>query len=241
MNARFDRTADFSAIVAESAFSLENVSFNDVPDFIEAHFLEAPRLDHVRVPTVAELHDTHVALGSDIAARYRALKRLAILGHDHERELQFFADELRSQQSGPWNTRRLFIRLYGMLSDFGRSIIWPLTWWFETTALFIGIYWGLSAAFDVANAACGRGGSLLSAIYLGLRRGLVFPGFGEGQELEQTFSCLYGTTKIVANGSERVVAMIPDSVAILGLLQTLFSAVLIFLLLLAVRNQFRIK
>ena len=40
---------------------------------------------------------------------------------------------------------------------------------------------------------------------------------------------------------ERLPPRIPDSVAFIGTLQTIISAVLIFLLLLAVRNHFRIK
>jgi len=39
----------------------------------------------------------------DVPARWRALKRLAIQGHDTDRELQFFSGEVRSARfAGDW-------------------------------------------------------------------------------------------------------------------------------------------
>ena len=80
-----------------------------------------------------------------------------------------------------------------------------------------------------------------------LRKGLLFFGQGSGGKLKQIYGCLYGiyTDTGVAVAIDRLPdsfsPVIPDGVALFGLGQNLFSAVLIFLFLLAVRNHFRIR
>ena len=261
MSTRFERNADFGAISSESAFSLENTSFENVPDFIEAHFVEAPRLDHVRVPTVAGLRSAGLGAGPNVTARYRALKRLAILGHDHEREHAFFAGEIQSLRGDPdrkwpsfkkrlvksvgihqkiWpGAARYWVGIfYEIFSDFGRSIVRPVASWLLATALFTGACL-FHILLDIPGCISGTVGPVLSAIYLSVRKGLIFPGLKEDQKLDQAYACLYGTTILTESGIR--IPVIPESVAYLGIVQALISAVLIFLFLLAVRNHFRIK
>lgn len=238
-SSQFRERATFLALRAESSFDLAGVRFHKhVPNFVQAHFPEAPRFDHVRVPTVPELRRALVPVGSYATARYRALKRLAIQGHDHDREQQFFSDELRSQRGSFWNIRGLFIAAYGLFSDFGRSILRPLFSWIATTLAFAAVYYIIHTFKGVFSCA-NDGYPVSSAIYLALRKGLIFPALGRDQKLDQTFACLYGTTSLSEGG--RIIPVIPDSIAYLGIAQTLISAVLIFLVLLAIRNQFRIK
>lgn len=239
-SACFHRAANFAAIQAESSFDLSNTRFRTtVPNFIQAHFPEAPRFDHVHVPTVRQLRRVGTKIEPYTTARYRALKRLAIQGHDHERELQFFADELRSQRSSRWNVRSLLIEFYGFFSDFGRSIFRPALWWLVTTVGFAASYLGRHALMDSSGCIAGSGSPFRSAIYVALRKALIFPGLGTDQKLDVAYACLFGKTQISENG--RALPLIPDSIAYLGIAQTLISAALIFLILLAVRNQFRIK
>ncbi len=47
--AHFEGSANFNAIRGERAFDLANARFEQVPDFIQANFKEAPRLDNVLV------------------------------------------------------------------------------------------------------------------------------------------------------------------------------------------------
>lgn len=101
----------------------------------------------------------------DIPARWRALKRLAIQGHDTDRELEFHARELRSQRFiDDWpiplflwraKTWRGFFRFwfgifYELCSDFGRSIARPLLLLLVTTAVFA--FYFLSGQSYVADA-----------------------------------------------------------------------------------------
>ncbi len=235
----FHRAANFKAISAESSFDMAGAQFhNNVPNLVQAHFPEAPRLDHMRVPTVPELRRASLPVGTYATARYRALKRLAIQGHDHDRELQFFADELRSQQGG-WTVRSWFISLYGWFSDFGRSISRPAFWWVGATVLFAAAYFVRHLMIGHSGCVAGNGNPIPSAIYVALRKAFVLPGFGSDQKLSLAYACLYGKTSISEDG--RPLALVPDSIAFFGIAQTLTSAVLIFLFLLAVRNHFRIK
>jgi hypothetical protein len=262
-NSKFLQSANFNAINSESAFNLESAHFDEVPNFIQAHFVEAPRLDNVQVPSIGEWNGLRGSTDPNAAPRYRALKRLAIHGHDHDREQRFFADELRSLRGQPdrllpnplnlfrkgklvWQggARYWFGVFYEVFSDFGRSIPRPLILLGLATLLFGDAYF---ARHFLLSQSCScvenSGSSVRAAIYLALRKALIFPGLGQDQKLDQAYACLYGTTSLAGNANEhaRVIPIIPDSVAYLGIVQTLISAVLIFLFLLAVRNHFRIK
>lgn len=160
----FDGSSIFSAVRAEKSFRLDRANFGELPDFILSNFAEAPRLDNIRVierqPTLPEIREYFYATnkraveaGRDRAARYRALKKLAIQGHDHEREQKFFAGEIRSRR---WvedlpiplrkdsGVTRFWVGLiYQVLSDFGRSIARPVLWWSATTIMFSFIYLGI--------------------------------------------------------------------------------------------------
>ena len=93
-HATFKGPASFKACQGKegSSFSLADAVFLQVPDFIQASFQKAPRLDNVRVG-VGEMERD-----KDMAARWRALRGLASDGHDHEREMDFFAGEVKAQR-----------------------------------------------------------------------------------------------------------------------------------------------
>ncbi len=91
----------------------------------------------------------------EVPARWRALKRLAIQGHDIDRELQFFSGEVRSARfAGDWPIpwpiwitpvwsgffRFWFGLLYELFSDFGRSILRPFLAWAIAIAFFAAFY-----------------------------------------------------------------------------------------------------
>ncbi len=129
---KFEGVTSFYAIRGERGFSMANAHFDAVPDFIQAHFEEAPRLDNVKVdgrslaPPEADDPETPPSrtirlhrdwqrgsyryrrvtkADSDAPAQWRALKRLAIQAHDQDREHEFFAREIRSARfltDWPW-------------------------------------------------------------------------------------------------------------------------------------------
>ena len=201
----------------------------------------------------------------DRTARWQALKRPAIQGHDHVSEQLFFKGELKSRRWStdmPWHATFWFGWFYQALSDFGRSLMRPLIWWGLGIIGFALIYLSLNQDFEgrrlaslgwaqeriisavgvaslntsmeVECVAAPQGDPLWAALDLSLRKGLVVPGVGSSEKLNQNYRCLYGV-------EQEALPMIPYDVSILGLLQNLYSAALIFLFLLAVRNHFRIN
>ncbi|GFO82847.1 MAG: hypothetical protein A49_24740 [Methyloceanibacter sp.] len=259
----------FLAAKCQGGFNLEEATFEEVPNFDQAHFEEGPRLDHIRIPHQSFLDSLKTPGNPERSARYRALKRLAAQGHDHDSEQRFFASELRSRRGNPdrpWPTfgrQETPVRttdetpthgvdgiwpggasywvgfFYDLFSNFGRSITRPIFLWLLTTSIAAAAYLGRHCLLGKPGCIDGQGSPLGSAVYLALRKGLIFPGLSPDQKLDEAYACLFGT-KVPFTGSQHI-PIIPNSVTYLGIGQTLFSGVLIFLFFLAIRNQFRIK
>ena len=262
-NAKFERSANFRAFEAKRMFSLDGATFLAVPDFIQAHFAEAPRLDDSRI----EPPKISVKGIPDLAARWRALKRLAIQGHDHAREQDFFKDELkarRQSQDKPWQAVFWFGWFYQVLSDFGHSTWRPLMWWGVSVACFALLYLGQhpvlakESSSRIIQRLTGSGGEVppltcvagpgepwVAALNLSFHKGLLFLGLVPANKLNQIFACLYGIHPVDAAQPSQLPdsfsPVIPDGATALGFVQHPLSAVLIFLFLLAIRNHFRIK
>jgi uncharacterized protein YjbI with pentapeptide repeats len=147
----FKAPASFRAIRGEREFTMADAVFEGVPDFIQAHFSEAPRLDSLRVRGCVEKPHR------DIPSSWRALQRLALQGHDTNRELEFHAREIRSERRVddwpfPRNIRdpqdwagvpRYYAGwVYQLSSDFGRSLVRPMTWWLITLVISAIFYLG---------------------------------------------------------------------------------------------------
>jgi hypothetical protein len=250
-DATFEKVASFRAMDGNKAFSLAGVVFNALPDFIQAHFREAPRLDNVRIeprrfswPTWSGAKASFKG-DLDRTARWQALKRLAIQGHDHVREQLFFKGELKSRRWStdyPWHALFWFGLIYQWLSDFGRSLVRPPVWWGVGIGVFAALYLGQHPAVEgresAMSATCiaAPGVPWKAAVGLSLRNGLAVPNIKSNFTSNQIYLCLYG-----AKFGRPNLPMIPDRVSILGLVQNVFSGALIFLFLLALRNHFRIR
>jgi hypothetical protein len=100
--ATFQNEANFAAAHSYRVFMLEGAGFKMVPNFIQANFEEAPRLDNVSIPEVRGIWRfmfpflPGVEASAGTSAEYRALKRLAIQAHDHTQEYDYFASELKA-------------------------------------------------------------------------------------------------------------------------------------------------
>ncbi|SFH54146.1 Uncharacterized protein YjbI, contains pentapeptide repeats [Nitrosospira sp. Nsp14] len=261
----FQKESSFVAIEGRSLFTLEESVFFLVPDFAQAHFAEALRLDNSHFSAAPresrrlwkrELRSTN----TDLASRWRTLKRLALQGHDHERELNFFAEEIKSLRGvkdwllpnplsfrkgspvcWPGGGRYWAGLLYEWFSDFGRSALRPLLWWVTITSIFATYYFLHysdlpSESPRTTPAFTCTGDPVAAALYLSIHNGLVISGLGRAEKLAQSYACLYGREE-----NSGFFPVMPDAVVFAGLIQTILSAILIFLFLLALRNYFRIK
>ena len=120
------------------------------------------------------------------------------------------------------------------------------------TPSFAGFVWWkerLVAAADTAPPAlrcrAGQGDPWEAARLFALRTGQPLPSFAAGSKLDEALACLFGIQGQAPGNSNdlplRFRPSIPNGIIYLGLLHQILSAVMIFLLLLALRNHFRIK
>ena len=203
-----------------------------MPAFNQADFKQAPDLDNVSFPARPFWRGGD----KDLVPQYRALKRLAVQGHDYEREQMAFKGELRSRRwvIDKWyGPTALFGMGYDFFADCGRSIWRPIVTWAALVFGFAAFYFSRSA--DGLITRCGSlETAALQALYLSIKNGLVVFGGTRDARVNQAYLCLYG--------GDANQAAIPLSVTYVETLaQTPISAVLLFLFLLAVRNQFKIK
>ena len=250
---RFEEYADYSAIQVSRSFSLTQTRFKQVPDFTQARFAESPELDAIHIepqrgwPRGLADFKTLLKGNADLAARWRALKKLAVAAHDHDRELLFWKGEVLARRwsvDKPWHALFYFGLFYGWLSDFGRSVVRPLIGWalglFSFAWIYLSQYLG-----DGWPCEVGPGNTFTAALGLSLRNALVLPGSGSATRLDQIYACLYGIyggpAMTPAPLPARFQPVIPDAIAFAGVVQNLWSAVMLFLLFLALRNHFRIK
>ena len=102
--ARFRSSPAFPGITSRSSFDLTYAAFEVLPDFTQANFSETPRLDSLilewRVEPGGFFRSLFIPLGNaaNVAAKYRALRRLALQGHDYENESMAFKGEVRARR-----------------------------------------------------------------------------------------------------------------------------------------------
>ena len=226
--------AYFTAIKADRAFDLTGAQFSEVPGFNQADFKQAPDLDNVSFPLPSCLPWRRG--DPPLIAVYRAIRRMAVQGADYEREQMAFKGELRSRRwtTDKWWHPGLWLGiLYDGVADCGRSIIQPFAVWAATIIAFAVFYW--SRAIAGAETRCAEGnGPFIQALYLSVKNALVLFAGTRDARVNQAYVCLY-------NGSAEH-PHIPASVTFVEtLLQFPISAILIFLVLLAVKNRFKIK
>lgn len=259
-DASFEGGADFFAVRSEGGFEMERAKFEELPGFIQASFKEAPRLDDIALGPKVEpgsfWRSLFVKSSMEVTSRHRALKRLAIQGHDHEREHLFFKGELRARRTSEdrwWYSRYLIGIFYDLVSGFGRSVWRPMLVWLLWAALLAELY-ALSAVPRVAHtpAAPSVVGSaplalnlppniscrpaLWEGLYLAARNGFPLSG-ARDQRVINGYSCLYSG----APPSDGTFPVIPPWISYAELVHMLGSVSLIFLIVLALRNQFKIK
>ena len=269
--AKFRAKADFKAVQGNSVFTMADAEFIEVPDFQQATFVQAPRLDNVKIGPQLTRRDKikaffikgdseragrwralrlnpgellgHPLPESERPGRWRALRRLATQGHDHASEQLFFRGELLARRGVTdryWHPSFWLGVFYQLFSDFGRSLFLPLMWWAVGVLAFAWIYLSHhpgSSQWWLLECIAGSSKPWVAALGLSVHKSLpAVSGFGFGDKLPQFHACLYGV-----ESENPFRPIIPDEVAFLGVLQVLFSAVMIFLFLLAVRNHFRIR
>jgi hypothetical protein len=255
-NTRFGGSAHFHAIRVERAFDLEGARFGVVPDFIQAHFSEAPRLDNLtiaalgrslgigwvwknlkcgRVRSIIQLITRGAPLlrAADVTAHYRALRRLAVQSLDHNNERTFLKGEIRARRfrHDRLGDAAFWLGLgFEVLSDVGGSIARPAYCGAISIILFALLYYYL--AFP---GTCGGGAieTFFKALYLSLKNAVLIVSWDGDAGINKVASCLMEAKEA---SFEMAFAL-----GITQIFQKICSITLLFLFALAVRNRFKIK
>ncbi len=230
--AKFLGSTSFNALSSEGSFSLSDSRFEHVPDFSEARFGTSPRLENMVI------HQPAFWFRSDVgdAAKYHDLRRLAVDSHDNARERDYFAQEVRTRRfwhDKPWQARFWFGAFYEVLSKFGTSLFRPFFWWALSTFACAAFYYGERLREPPRHCPGTGAPPFQEASVLSLKYALAGIAAGPSERFNQIYACLYGLT----GGTP----LVPASVSIAHMVQTIWSLVLALLFIAALRNLFRIK
>ncbi|HHI82667.1 MAG TPA: hypothetical protein ENJ99_05895 [Rhizobiales bacterium] len=167
-----------------------------------------------------------MAFAADETRKYRALGKMADEARDYLNEMEFFArqqlcNRFWNDRPGGRNAGRFwFTVFYHFFSDFGRSFARPAISWIATTIAF-AVYYALAA-----KDSWHWWQNLSDPFYLSFRHGLIISGLARNDYLKHVLDSMYYP------GNLPGFAMIAQST---------ISAIWLFLLLLALRNQFKIR
>ena len=227
-NSHFELDANFTALHSKRAFDLSDIKFKKVPNFHQADFTQAPNLANVEVPIISFWKSIFGKLDKEEIPKFRALRRLAIEAHDHERERYFFKGEMRYKRGTEekwwqfWKPNWWFSLLYDMISDYGVAVLRPLGLWLAMIPLFGWVYTSLAQKCDCENA-------FYEGMFLAYQNNLIFFSINRRLEISKAYNCLYNTDSL------------PTSLGYIGSFNSLISAFLLFMILLGLRNMFKIS
>lgn len=248
--ARFRKAATFTDIEARASFSFVDATFKKLPRINGAHLEKLPLLDGMKLKGSAEpgglLRTIFHKVEDDVPICYRELKNYAIRAGHLRNEQAFFRNELRSRRNREdkfWHPAFWLGIGYELFSDLGKSLSRPVAWWGALTAASAWLYHTPLSSAGATACVAGKGDPVMSALLLALKKGTILGGLDAAGKDSQIYACLYGLTEGYgsAHGVKDFVPTVPDWVAMYGLAQSAFSAALLFLFLLALRNHFRIR
>ena len=210
-NSTIESSLNFSGIDCPTVLNLQGTRLSHPVDFDRAN---------IRFRTNRHFVVLKKAINPADSASFRRLKKIAQDGGDHDRALDFYANEMRSAYwytiTGP--TLALYY-LYDWLSDYGRSILRPIIAMIISIWIYAQIYirYATESTQELADAI------VFSAVHIVP----IYPGLrGISNDLAIR---LFGDKFPDTHWS--LIAVIAS--------QYILSSILLFLLLLALRNRFR--
>ncbi|MCH2037757.1 MAG: hypothetical protein MK137_04100 [Rickettsiales bacterium] len=159
------------------------------------------------------------------ASAFRRLKSLAKDAHNHQRTLEYYAKEKRASYGHTLRGAEFMIYyLYDIISDYGRSVKRPLL-------ALIGITVACSLLY---HYTIGKEGAYLSSLNLSL--GYAIPFYSASKDAKNE---TIKTLTLKQEAGTNTITQFPDWFHFISISQGLISAVLIFLIALALRNIYR--
>jgi hypothetical protein len=205
--AKFLRTSSFVNAEMKGETSFKNATFEtEPPTFFEAKLHEGTNWNPKKWP----LPPTANA-AEEFVSRYACLKREMDRLKKHEDELDFFALELQSRRVKHGPVCGFPIAIYGFLSDYGRSYVWPFVWLIAVAAF------GAAFFFHFGALPLGEASGLSAA---------------------NTFNVFGFRKDFIATS---VIVCLSPWLEVVAAIQTILGTILLFLFGLGVRNKFRMK
>ena len=251
---KFRKHADFSSARARGNLSLTQTSFERIPNFCQAYFDAPPEFDSIG-PVPPRSWSSEPRSKSDDwytpQAKWRTLRRLANQGGDTLRELQFLKGEIKSRRGHEdrWTSPFYWIGwAYQFAADFGLSVVRPAIALLASIVVFGVLYaaqgdrtWSeLHPApnpSETHRIQCNLPGS---ALVVSLHSAFPFAGVERSGRLTDAYECLYGDQYLTRSIHPNSQTILPVSVICTAIIQFLVTATLLFLLVLGIRNRFRI-
>ncbi len=235
---RFPEKADFQRLEVGGTAQFSDCAFAETPDFRDAKFdrpLEVARMEVPAPDLGGRRFLFRICEDEDAVAKYRKLKAMALASSDHEMDGKFFAYEMMAKRGMETNGffPLLFNSLYGILGGYGQSFTKPMKGLLASWLLFGIVYFGLaSSVLSLSDRILFAAEySVRSAIPLlnSLFRFSISPSDSYRSGFEKRFSSVEGALGNI------------DWFTYLAVTQQFIGLVLLFLLLLALRNTFRLK
>lgn len=232
---------NFYNVTFDKTLMIDRSKFKRVPDFRMATFRTGISIYNISV-NYYRAKKSIKALGKAIdqedSDRYRKLKELAGIAKDHEREQVFFAYELKAKRFYETKGGQLLPNLlYGWFSNYGQS-------YNKTLYLASGVWILFAVIYSILLPMPEKISSILSAL----------PDLPEEIKIPPIILCFlflapFSVSQILPfMGSSKVFARdlmngidFGNWVYFCALGQNLLGLVLIFLIVLALRNRFKLK
>ncbi|MEL6505574.1 MAG: hypothetical protein AAFQ10_14095 [Pseudomonadota bacterium] len=242
--------ASFKGLSVGGTTTFKGSSHSILPDFRDAEFGRAPEVANMRIspPEMSyrgaklESHNGkifQIAANSDDVAKYRKLKAMALAANDHEKDIEFFAYEMQAkrgvEQGSSTTVELLFNSAYYWLSNYGQSFKRPFYWMMGSFGFF-GLFYLFFATqilpyWQAMAFALGHSFKNVVPLFTTLVR---LGGRPEGYETNYNLAFAK-----LANGQNGTALV--DGLLLVSYVQQFIGIVLLFLLLLALRNKFRLK
>ena len=241
-NTRFPCVANFQRLSVGGACDLSKNTFNKVPDFTSSIFDRPPDVSGVEVLAFKGVNILELwswpcwKAEEDESAKFRKLKAMALAANDHEKDGEFFAYEMlakRGHDEANKGRFALFLNwLYFTFSNFGQSYLRP--------AIALGFNFLMFFVINAITAASFLKPSDLSSFAFWQSFKNMIPFLNSLIRFASRPDDFKSTYELAFNQLKAKDAPIEFFINA-GIVQNFIGLVLLFLLLLGLRNKFRLK
>jgi len=244
INANFEGAATFQRLDVKGSADFSGCKFKQVPDFRDMKLDRPPEVAGMKVPPEKlKMGFNPLAKYSgdkDDVTKYRKLKSMAIAASDHVKSGEFFAYEMMAKRGIETIDfiPLLFNYLYGLFSGYGQSYKRPVAWLTASWIFFacINIWKIFQELVFVSELDFWKNIGL--SFTLSARN--LIPFFNSLSRFAPAPKDHVSWFQKSMNRLETEGVNI-DLLTVSGIVEQLIGAILLFLLLLGLRNKFRLK